>query len=679
MRIVPSSTVTLYKDVDIDVNEQLVFSSKNAQAAYFQSKIASPAVTCQMVRKTGRLRLDKAGSVVAQCNYLSFINPDFDDKIIYCRIVDYDYVNNECVDISYIIDYWQTWMFDVVFEDMYIEREHLSEDDWNKAETNPYDPSILEFRTGESLPVGPDIEKLYYSYGNNNTYDGVYLKEYLCNSRSLVNRNGILLIFSDVNLENADGTTGPGTGSPSDALARLISSLTLQNGSQMNNLCFYRLSNATFKYLNTAYPAIIPYSTSKGSQWGNLDPMEASTLYTPTNYVYIDNDVDGSDVVDTFSEILGWFTDKESLDNILGVYPIPTGMMYFSAALIDGQMGVEVMVPHRTGADQNVVNKKLDLYPYTYYRVIAPNGDTKELRIEDFKDAQDGGSTCNLGVSLDVVEKPNLIVAPVNYKASGAAPNLSGVNFNVKEGLIFTQFPTLPYSIDSFRSQMAAVVNGIIGNNTIDYSYTIQQQQLNIYKQEVEMGKKAVDTAYSAGTGHFIEAGKGVADFALMGAQRDIDAGRYQNEWAMSEDAYKYLAGDKSGAITNNFQYVKPAYVSQNYHQMNGDGVTNFNINSFMDILFLRVSINPTILAQMDTYFSNYGYSSGRCGIPRVINFIHGVSGDANLPHWQTLNNKNTTYIKTVDCRVTHSMLPVAQFIKAMFDTGVRMIKGDLS
>ena len=93
----------------------------------------------------------------------------------------------------------------------------------------------------------------------------------------------------------------------------------------------------------------------------------------------------------------------------------------------------------------------------------------------------------------------------------------------------------------------------------------------------------------------------------------------------------------------------------------------------------MRVSINPAILAQYDTYFSNYGYASGRCGIPRVINYSRGLTDDDKVPHWQTLNGKPTTYIKTVDCKVIHSMLPVAQFIKGMFDTGIRMIQGDPS
>ena len=139
MKIVPNSTIKLYANVDIDNGEQLVFSSVANQLAYFESCLAVSQVPCTVVRKTGALRVEIAGNIISNCNYLSFTNPSFDDKIIYARIIDYDYINNECAEITYAIDYWQTWMFDVGYEPCFIEREHLSEADW---ELQPYFHSL---------------------------------------------------------------------------------------------------------------------------------------------------------------------------------------------------------------------------------------------------------------------------------------------------------------------------------------------------------------------------------------------------------------------------------------------------------------------------------------------------------------------------------------------------------
>lgn len=684
MRIIPDSNITLYKNIEIDNDEQLAFSSKAKQTAYFQNKIAINYVPCTVIKKTGALRIEANFSTVAQCNYLSFVNPTLDNKIIYARIIDYEYINNECVEITYAIDYWQTWMFDVDFEDMYIEREHLSESDFQKAETNPYDPSIMEFKTNENLQISKDIEKPYYTYGNTNNVDGIFVKDALCAERNIPNRNGILMVFSDINLANIDGD---GTTKPSQILAGLISSLVTTGSSTNNNLCFYKLSTSTYEYLHANYSSAIPYQIHKGQMWSGATPLSGNTIDAPTNYVYVDTTDIDDEMYKYFTQILGWFTDNNCLDLLLGIYPIPTGLMVFSGMQPTTQG--QFFVRHTTGKTQNVTNKKLDLFPYTYYRIITPNGDIKELRMEDFKSIQEGGDYAEIGISLDVVEKPNLLIAPRDYKAVGITP-LSSSNFNLKEGLIFTQFPTLPYAIDAFRIQMAAVTNNIIGNNTIDYQYDLASKALKAYpskffSEPVQFIKDTFNlTSKWEGSDELSDkAIGGINSFLNKSAGIGMGLGapwaKTMNEGNMLADSSKVLAGEEDNAIYDNYQYTKPAYGANEYHQINGDGITNFNVNSFMDIVILKVTINPVILEQYDKYFTNYGYTSGRCGIPRVINYIKGSTEATDIPHWLTLNNKPTTYIKTKNCKVIYAMLPVAQFIKSMFDSGVRMVKGDLT
>ena len=137
------------------------------------------------------------------------------------------------------------------------------------------------------------------------------------------------------------------------------------------------------------------------------------------------------------------------------------------------------------------------------------------------------------------------------------------------------------------------------------------------------------------------------------------------------------LAGSNANAITQNMRLTRPAYAANQYHPNNGDGMINFDKMSYIDIVYMRVTLNPQILQMYDRWFQNYGYTSGRCGIPRVIKFTQGSSSDAELPHWETIDGKLCTYIKTMDCKVTSAMLPVEEAIKSMFDNGVRMIKGN--
>lgn len=703
MRIVPESTITLYSGVEIDTGEQLVFKSKANQAAYFESKRVAENTPCTVVKKTGAVRVQVAGATVATCNYLSFVNPHFDNRTFYARIINYDYVNyggtsTPTIEIDYVIDYWQSYMFDVQFEDMYIEREHLSQADFAKAELNPYDPSIYEFKTAENLPISPDIEKPYYSYGTNpNTDDGVYAADTICTDHNLLNRNGLLLIFSDVGLKNLDGAGGPGSSTPSWYLYDYIRQLVYTGADRNNTLNWYKLSDSIYDYFVQAGYAI-PAQLGRGQLWSNqtlgeLRPATSNFINAPANYVYIDNMGDTGDATldnyySVFSKLLGWFTDNSCLDNLLGVYPIPTGLMMYSGT--NYRVPIQVQMP--TAKGQQVTNKKLDLFPYSYYRVIAPNGDVKELRIEDFRAAQLGGNVCNIGVNLDIVEKPNLIVAPTNYKTNNAAPHDTGnANMNVREGLIFSQFPTLPYSIDAFRMQMAAVANSTIANSTQMFEYDLAKmtggasgvlmgavadqaaQSLNDFGAEMEkwVGSNGLTDAVISVS----QALNSVA--GIEAAYRAADYKKAELTNQMRNDATKVLVGNTDNAIYNSYAMTKPAYGSSRYHQINGDGVTNFNTNSFVDVIIMRVSINPIILAQYDKYFSNYGYNSGRCGIPRVINYMHGSTQADELPAWTTVNNKPTTFIKTNNCKTIHSQLNVANFINAMFNTGVRMIRGD--
>ena len=152
------------------------------------------------------------------------------------------------------------------------------------------------------------------------------------------------------------------------------------------------------------------------------------------------------------------------------------------------------------------------------------------------------------------------------------------------------------------------------------------------------------------------------------------------NEANMSQDAYALLNGEQEGnAVFDNFKNTRPAFAANKYHASNGDGTINYNVMNTLDIILLGVRLNEAVLEQYDKWFAQYGYTSGRCGIPHVLNYINGTSyGDSTkVVHWESDGNKNFTYVKTHDCKVLYSMLPVSQYIKQMFDGGIKLVSGD--
>lgn len=686
MRIVPSSTINLYSNIPIDNGEQLAFSSLQAQAAYFNNHLVRSYTPCTMVRKTGALRVEIAGSVISGCNYISFVNPDFDNKTVYARITDYDYINNECVEITYAIDYWQTWMFDISFDSMYIEREHLSEADWQKAETNPYDPTILEFRTGETLPVGRDLEKLHYTIGDVNNDDGFMVGDAVIQSTDydVDNHIGVLIQLAMIDFEDLD-TDLSGNNRPSYKFVTNILTPT-----KNTDWGFYMLPKATYDYLHSKYASAVPLDFGKGTGWNNdaqLAPNNSSNIKAGYITLFVESGAyAGSPTqMGIVSQLLEYLTQWNCVSAIIGIYPVPNSLMVFSG-MSYGTHASSIAVNIDTVKTRiNVNSKKLMHYPYSYLRLIAPNGDIKELHFEEFASVQAGNDSCLVDVDMNLTEHPTMIVAPDDYKMSGISPTGGGMEPNMHEALIFNQFPTLPYTIDAFLAQVAAVSAGIIANRTEETAWDLAAQHVaveneansfigNILGVASGIASKVGDAASGLGLSAVPGIAAGAETFGARNRANIEQQAIKENQFMQAGSA---LAGSDANAITQNMRLTRPAYACNQYHPNNGDGMINFDKMSYIDIVYMRVTLNPQILQIYDKWFQNYGYTSGRCGIPRAIRFTQGASATTELPHWESIDGKYCTYIKTMDCKVTGAMLPVASAIKTMFDSGVRLIKGN--
>ena len=697
MRIIPGSTINLYAGVDTDQDLRPAFSSKANQTAYFVSKRVLFQEHCTYIPKTGRIRISVAGNIISQCNYLSFVNPDFDDIEYYCNIIDYDWINNETVDIIWAVDDFQTHMFDVTYSDMYIGREHLSETLFNIAETNPYDLRIMEFRTSESLPIARDLEKPNYEIGSALTYDGYMLGDALIDSQNLTNPDvlGVLIKLSEIDFSDLDTNVQSGSIAPSTRFKSYLKEI--ENNEPLG---YWSLPWAMYEYLHN-HPSSDPnlninQNSFIGSEW-EIDGTPVSpfgtTLYQNNCCVIYDSD--GCSPQGKLSDLLNMLIEFGCISSISSMYVIPKDVMLMAGADISARHSLQA-TQKTAKTVNNVVNKKLDMFPFSFLRLICPNGDIKELHYEDFVDVQNGGDVCMVDVLLDIGDQPTLMIAPYKYRVSGMS-RIAYNDANVEEAMYFRQFPTMPYNIDSYLAQVANASMQIIGNNTVEYGYSLAEKQLNLYKAGAEQAGRTADfavaTARQAAGGGAIDAikdyffgtsgGSGAGnlvrqagDIAYNGAMLDINKARNTLEQNMSQSAYSNIVGG-ANEVANNLKDTRPAFACNKYIPSNGVGATNFNILSYCDVIFMRVSLNPTIMEKYDNYFSRYGYSSGRCGIPRAIRFMQGSTNNDEIPHWITVDGRPCTYVKTQDCKVTHARLPVALAIKSIFDNGVRLINCD--
>jgi len=146
------SVVVLFGEVPLDpmYEHTILFNSIPEQRAYFETKkiIQTTHYTnlSYIRHQGGSIRVESSMSLLTNCNYLQFYNPgQYEDVSFYCFVTDIQYVNENTVQIDYMIDQIQTWWPYYDLNPCYVEREHVRND------------SVGANRVNEGLDTGPYI------------------------------------------------------------------------------------------------------------------------------------------------------------------------------------------------------------------------------------------------------------------------------------------------------------------------------------------------------------------------------------------------------------------------------------------------------------------------------------------------------------------------------------------
>ena len=129
--IAPNTWITLCKNVPLDASydHQITFANVAAQRAYFLSKkFVELSANSYQRAMSNKLRIACTMEQAVQCNYLYFSNDSFENKWFYAFITGWEYINNVTTEITYEIDVFQTFWFDVDIKPSFVEREHSNTD-----------------------------------------------------------------------------------------------------------------------------------------------------------------------------------------------------------------------------------------------------------------------------------------------------------------------------------------------------------------------------------------------------------------------------------------------------------------------------------------------------------------------------------------------------------------------
>lgn len=156
--ITPQGSVYLCETpLENDYKHQLTFANVTAQRNYFtgSSVLKHTCTDFTYIKKDNQLIVDFPVDSIINCNYLYYQNTGFTNKYYYAFITNMEYVNENATRITFEIDAFQTYMFDIVYKKSFVEREHVNDDTLGKNLV----PENLE--TGEYVAENQTIDTSY--------------------------------------------------------------------------------------------------------------------------------------------------------------------------------------------------------------------------------------------------------------------------------------------------------------------------------------------------------------------------------------------------------------------------------------------------------------------------------------------------------------------------------------
>ena len=202
MVISPNSDIILYSGMPLDdtYTDTLYFDTLSAQTSFFQNnnyiKRSFAVNTYQRINE-GVFDANCLADEIYDCNYMAFRNTNFGNKWFYAFINRIEYVNNGMARVNFSLDVMQTYLFDAVLEECFVEREHSVTDNIGEnilpepVQLSEYiydDYSVMNFvdRQGNSvydedivlMLCDVDFEEVSGSY-RGNTYMGTKMKAYI--------------------------------------------------------------------------------------------------------------------------------------------------------------------------------------------------------------------------------------------------------------------------------------------------------------------------------------------------------------------------------------------------------------------------------------------------------------------------------------------------------------------
>ena len=634
---VPTGIIELIKNVDIDSSytHQYYFESESAQSTFFSGKVFATLSNSTYQRKNSNtIHVPYEMDEIFDCKYLRWKNTDYSNKWYYAFVVAIDYINPGVSQITYELDVYQTFLFNMVWKQSFVEREHTQR--WTsdtKGNTIPVintEPEGLEYGSEyttvdeEEFEQIPDVGWLVFGStkigGSDVRNIGNIPTGIIYTFVPISTNQRRILTFTSGGRTLLDGWT---------ALNLFATDTTL-----VNSLC------------SVVFYPFLPIRGISYTESGNTIDL---TFQAPVTTVNLTGGLTTGNWVFRFTGLV-----SANNDFIVPVEFQDTKYIYDSFP--------------------NYSESKLLMFPYSFMELTTKRGDSMVIKMEYCEDRVTG-TKLKIGGYGTISSVNKMVYAIRNY--------LSDINgYNMVNGLADSSNSNLPITDDYTASYMQSNSNSLrVAESNARYSQLTDID--NAYRSyETAMAKRTA-SAIKGGASTIEQVGSG-AMMGLVGAlvgspgmgvggasgvagglttgigtiadlitsEQQANTDYWNKYWSATTDYANAIASVM--AKKNDAKQIPPTSKS-----LGGDYI--FNMANNCDKLYLRrKTIYPEYANKLTSFFKQYGYKVNKLEVPAF--------------HTRT----NWNYIKMTEPNV-YGNIPMDDLMKIrdIFIKGITLWHGD--
>lgn len=122
-----TSKIILAKDIRLDRGHQNALDYTDLQMLAVMNSsnhFVADASDYSFIRSTGTIKADINYDQALRANYFAYQNPSYSNKWFFAFIDRIEYKGENCIEIFYTVDNWQTWFKELTLLPCFVEREH---------------------------------------------------------------------------------------------------------------------------------------------------------------------------------------------------------------------------------------------------------------------------------------------------------------------------------------------------------------------------------------------------------------------------------------------------------------------------------------------------------------------------------------------------------------------------